>query len=242
MFSGCSAGTEESSLARKIDNDWSSDSNADEQLHGTHSDMETTRSVSAISLGKDNTEVQAMPPLFIPECWSEPEQSNEDNEDESDEEDEDDEESEKDTLYDWKGNEIEEEDVGLDSLEGWGASGVDDMDVENSATSNEGSDNHRRVVEPVVDTYHELHPESTAGEPLPGVYAHAHQEYNNTDNIYAPFASKQEWEIANWSETRAKSNAAVDELLGIEGVCIVISNIIAKHCRYSKRLVFPSRT
>ena len=42
--------------------------------------------------------------------------------------------------------------------------------------------------------------------------------FGNADNIYAPFTSKLDWEIARWGKTRGGSSTAFNELLGIDGV------------------------
>ena len=38
------------------------------------------------------------------------------------------------------------------------------------------------------------------------------------DNIYAPFASRLDWEIARWAKSHGTTSAAVSELLKIPGV------------------------
>lgn len=40
----------------------------------------------------------------------------------------------------------------------------------------------------------------------------------SSDNIYAPFNSKMDWEIARWAKLRGPGSTAFTELLGIEGV------------------------
>jgi len=42
----------------------------------------------------------------------------------------------------------------------------------------------------------------------------------NSDNPYAPFASKMEWEIARWAKLRGPSSMAFTELMGIKGVSL----------------------
>lgn len=48
-------------------------------------------------------------------------------------------------------------------------------------------------------------------------YAHLMQDPNN---IYAPFSTKLEWEIARWAKLRGPSSTAFTELMSIEGVSI----------------------
>ncbi|KAF8715292.1 hypothetical protein AX14_012641 [Amanita brunnescens Koide BX004] len=40
----------------------------------------------------------------------------------------------------------------------------------------------------------------------------------NADNIYAPFCSKMDWEIARWAKVHGPSSTAVSELLAIDGL------------------------
>lgn len=44
-------------------------------------------------------------------------------------------------------------------------------------------------------------------------------QIGNQDNIFSPFSSKIEWEIALWAKTRGPSSTAFTELMSIEGVC-----------------------
>ena len=69
----------------------------------------------------------------------------------------------------------------------------------------------------------EAFPLSTAGMPMQsnaptatdyGIY----KQNIASDNIYAPFASKLDWEIARWAKAHGTTSAAVSELLKIPGV------------------------
>lgn len=40
----------------------------------------------------------------------------------------------------------------------------------------------------------------------------------NKDNLFSPFSSKLEWEIARWAKLRGPSSTAFTELMGIDGV------------------------
>ena len=44
-------------------------------------------------------------------------------------------------------------------------------------------------------------------------------QVGNQDNLFSPFSSKIEWEIAYWTKTRGPSSTAFTELMSIEGVC-----------------------
>ena len=46
------------------------------------------------------------------------------------------------------------------------------------------------------------------------------QVQEGQDNIYAPFSSRIDWEIAQWAKMRGPGSTAVSELLSIDGVCI----------------------
>ena len=43
----------------------------------------------------------------------------------------------------------------------------------------------------------------------------------NVENLYSPFSSKLEWEIAHWAKMRGPSSTAFDELMKIKGVSII---------------------
>jgi hypothetical protein len=44
----------------------------------------------------------------------------------------------------------------------------------------------------------------------------------NEENLYYPFASKIEWEVARWAKLRGSSSTAFTDLLSIDGVSIFI--------------------
>ena len=68
-------------------------------------------------------------------------------------------------------------------------------------------------------------PLESAGAPItnathqPTHYEAYHATLCNTDNSYAPFCSKIDWEIVWWAKIHGPSSAAVSELLAIENVC-----------------------
>ena len=45
-----------------------------------------------------------------------------------------------------------------------------------------------------------------------------YQQQLNDDNMYAPFASKLDWKVAEWAKLRGPSSSAFNELLQIDGV------------------------
>lgn len=44
---------------------------------------------------------------------------------------------------------------------------------------------------------------------------------NSKENLWAPFASKADWELACWAKLRGPGSTAFSELLDIEGVCVL---------------------
>jgi len=46
------------------------------------------------------------------------------------------------------------------------------------------------------------------------------------NNLYAPFTSKLEWEIAKWAKLRGPSSTAFTELMAIEGVSSNLPNLL----------------
>ena len=50
-----------------------------------------------------------------------------------------------------------------------------------------------------------------------------------TNNPYAPFLSKTEWEIARWAKLRGPGSTAFSELMGIDGVSQSILNLKKYH-------------
>lgn len=73
--------------------------------------------------------------------------------------------------------------------------------------------------------YTDQHPRSHAGEAL------AQQEttdsrYNSaidgSSNVWAPFNSRIDWEVAQWAKLRGPSSTAFSDLLNIPGVCSLL--------------------
>ncbi|KAG1732736.1 hypothetical protein EDB19DRAFT_1831224 [Suillus lakei] len=52
---------------------------------------------------------------------------------------------------------------------------------------------------------------------------HAQLNSSGTDNVYAPFALKLDWEMAQWAKLRGPSLTAFSELISIEGLSDTIS-------------------
>jgi hypothetical protein len=66
-------------------------------------------------------------------------------------------------------------------------------------------------------------PGGAAGMPLESSTVHQsnfkkYQQHLNSDDVYAPFISQIDWEIAWWIKIRGPSSSAVNELLKIDGV------------------------
>ena len=54
-------------------------------------------------------------------------------------------------------------------------------------------------------------------------YQDALPKANSVPNIWEPFASKIDWEIAMWAKLRGPSSTALSELLNVEGVSVLFS-------------------
>lgn len=66
------------------------------------------------------------------------------------------------------------------------------------------------------------YPDPRAGQKITNCRA-ANMEYgahlaNAEENLYHPFASKMDWEVARWAKLRGVSSTALSDLLAIEGV------------------------
>ncbi|THU82124.1 hypothetical protein K435DRAFT_808551 [Dendrothele bispora CBS 962.96] len=56
--------------------------------------------------------------------------------------------------------------------------------------------------------------------PSDGFWNYQSQIQGSVDNMYAPFSSRMDWEIARWSKMRGPGSTAFTELLSIEGISI----------------------
>ena len=107
--------------------------------------------------------------------------------------------------------------------EEWG--GVDDAweDVDDAGIELASS-----VLPPATDGYEiEYFPGTEAAAPINTPVAGRstfaiYQQQLNDDNMYAPFASKKDWEVAKWAKLHGPSSCAFDELLQIDGVSQLI--------------------
>ncbi|KAG2061352.1 hypothetical protein BDR06DRAFT_966333 [Suillus hirtellus] len=63
---------------------------------------------------------------------------------------------------------------------------------------------------------HAGQPVDVVKQPSNAIY-HAQLDDSSADNIYAPFASKLDWDIARWAKLRGSSSTAFTELVSIEG-------------------------
>lgn len=71
---------------------------------------------------------------------------------------------------------------------------------------------------PYILKYSEAYPESRAGAIHKRLQAENSQQVLSSDNVYAPFQSKMDWEIAQWAKLRGPGSTAFYELLLIDGV------------------------
>lgn len=121
----------------------------------------------------------------------------------------------------------------------------------NDCPGSDDENEHRCVDEDLIDitrpTEHtpfeiEQFPLPTAGMPIPcsdrGPSSfEAYQQTVGSDNDYAPFNSRLDWDIARWAKMHGLSSSAVTKLLEIEGVsqrffsfqlCIIIYYSLAR--------------
>lgn len=81
---------------------------------------------------------------------------------------------------------------------------------------------HEHEQAPTIVRY----PDIRAGQPVDVVKQpsnatyHAQLDDSSADNIYAPFASKLDWDMARWAKLRGSSSTAFSELVSIEGVSL----------------------
>jgi hypothetical protein len=79
---------------------------------------------------------------------------------------------------------------------------------------------------PIIQLFND-HPDCNAGAPLENLTKMSYKTYqdalpkaNAVPNIWAPFASKIDWEIARWVKLRGPSSTALSELLRVKGVSV----------------------
>ena len=107
---------------------------------------------------------------------------------------------------------------------------VDESSLDSDSSDSDGFDDLDELLAELDFTEHdtEAHeiehfPGMKAGAPIATPTTHKptytkYQEKLNGDSVYAPFASKLDWEVARWAKLRGPSSSSLDELFQIEGV------------------------
>jgi hypothetical protein len=105
--------------------------------------------------------------------------------------------------------------------------------VINPVPSNRHESHNRLSQKPVIQLFNDR-PDRNAGAPLANMTKTSYETYqdalpkaNAVPNVWAPFASKIDWEIARWAKLRGPSSTALSELLRVEGVS-VLSSVLAR--------------
>jgi hypothetical protein len=84
-----------------------------------------------------------------------------------------------------------------------------------------------------LDMYVEEFTRGRAGAPVEGrdipANIHYQQTLSDQDNIYEPFQSKLDWELAHWAKVHNVSQNAFTDLLRIEGVSIRFTDVARSH-------------
>lgn len=110
--------------------------------------------------------------------------------------------------------------------------GDDDNDDDILPESSRTADYRHQAERVLVDTgdgpkphtiirYTTKHGHSRAGSIITHANTHDDQyasTINSNDNVWAPFGSKVDWEMARWAKMRGPGSTALTELLSIEGV------------------------
>lgn len=162
----------------------------------------------------------------------------------------------------------EDDDAGWEApsaseLPGSSNHGDDELAAEDAATEVPSPSDRARIEAAIRQRIHITRfPSSRAGCPIPfapgsagptsyrGYEGQLRNTYADGDNVYAPFTSRIEWEIAHWAKLRGRGSTAVSDLLSIEGVSLIglatewlvahrVQNIV---CSYKKSLRCRSRT
>ena len=97
------------------------------------------------------------------------------------------------------------------------------------AHSNRHESHNRLCRKPTIRLFNDR-PDRNAGAPLEDMTKTSYETYqdalpkaNSVPNIWEPFASKIDWEIAMWAKLRGPSSTALSELLNVEGVSVLFS-------------------
>ncbi|KAG1894665.1 uncharacterized protein F5891DRAFT_1254818 [Suillus fuscotomentosus] len=84
---------------------------------------------------------------------------------------------------------------------------------------------HPPTADQSQDAFHMAQRTYSSGQPIDSaikqpsnIIYHAQLNGLSADNIYAPFASKLDWEMARWEKLRGSSSTAFSELVSIEGL------------------------
>jgi hypothetical protein len=133
-----------------------------------------------------------------------------------------------------------DEDDAIGDEDGWEPEPLDqpagdaDLDVpppviDNRIPSNRHESHSRLTQKPVIRLFNDR-PDRNAGAPLPNQTKTGYETYqdalpnsNAVPNVWAPFASKIDWEVARWAKLRGPGSTALSELLRIEGVSALSS-------------------
>ena len=138
----------------------------------------------------------------------------------------------------------DDEDAVGDDEDGWEpeplnqpAGGIGDIPppvILNPVPSNRHESHNRLSRKPTIRLFNDR-PDRNAGAPLENVTKTSYETYqdalpkaNAVPNVWAPFASKIDWEIAMWAKLRGPSSTALSELLNVEGVSVLFS-VSAQH-------------
>jgi hypothetical protein len=134
------------------------------------------------------------------------------------------------------GSDDEDDALGDASEDGWEPEPLDqpagdgDLDapppfLDNPFLSNWHESHNRLSQRPASNRLFNDRPDHNAGAPLPNqtkttyeAYRDALSNANAVPNVWAPFSSKIDWEIARWAKLRGPGSTALSELLRIEGV------------------------
>jgi hypothetical protein len=139
---------------------------------------------------------------------------------------------------DGSGDELEDDTIGDEDR--WEPEPLDqpagdaDLDVpppliDNRIPSNRRESHSRLTQKPVIRLFNDR-PDRNAGAPLPNQTKTSYETYqdalpnsNAVPNVWAPFASKIDWEVARWAKLRGPGSMALSELLRIERVSALSS-------------------
>ncbi|KAG2118347.1 hypothetical protein BD769DRAFT_1629699 [Suillus cothurnatus] len=91
-------------------------------------------------------------------------------------------------------------------------------------------DPHHRVEQCLCDHEQPIDPTKQ----LSNATYHAQLNGSGTDNIYAPFTSKLDWEMAQWAKLQGPSSTAFSELISIEGLGDTLGLSFKNSCELNK--------